>query len=66
MAAPGGPKLAEAKGPGARFFYVRTENLNLTLISDVPQYGQVTAPAIVHLHNKRVRRTTIRRPIHNI
>jgi hypothetical protein len=66
IAAPADRRPAGTNGPEARFYYLFTENLNLTLICDVPQCGQVTAPVIVHLHNKRVRRTTIGRSIHNI
>jgi hypothetical protein len=66
IAVPADRRPAGTNDPEARFYYEFTENLNLTLISGVQEHGQVMAPAIVHLHNKRVRRTTIGRSIHNI
>jgi hypothetical protein len=66
IAAPAEHGSVGTNGAVAGFYYAFTENLNLTLICGVPQCGQVMAPEIVHLHNKRVRRTMIRRSIHNI
>jgi predicted porin len=66
VAAPATSSAAGTNNFEVGFYYAFTENLNLTLIYDVQQCGHVTASAIVHLHNKKVHRTTIRRSIHNI
>jgi hypothetical protein len=49
-----------------RFYRVFTQVLNLPFICAVPQSKRPRDFGIVHLHNKWVHRTTIRRSIHNI
>jgi len=51
----------------ARVFYLLfTQDLNRPFIYGVPQSKRRPGFRIVHLHNKWVHRTTIRRSIHNI
>jgi hypothetical protein len=57
---------AELTVADLRFYRVFTQVLNSPFIRGVPQSNGPQDFRIVHLHNKWVHRTTIRRSIHNI